>query len=87
MNRVETTTHFVNGAGIFGLCLMQVCAVADATDKEILEVCNKENPSGTSNGWSEVIRTEKPDSMWHDKNKMPVKCTDYPGRIHFLVLC
>ena len=36
-------TKFYNG-----LCGMQVCAVHDATDEEVLAVCNRENPSGTS---------------------------------------
>lgn len=31
-----------------GICHMQVCAAKDATDDEILKVCNYENPSGTT---------------------------------------
>jgi hypothetical protein len=34
MERVEITKAFM------GICTMQVCAEKDATDKEILEVCN-----------------------------------------------
>ncbi len=79
--RVIVTSMFVN------ICTMQVCAVADATDDEILETCNRENRSGTSAGWSEVIRTADPDSIFKDENKLPVTCGDNPERKHFLVLC
>ena len=65
---------------ILGPAHMQVCAVSDATDEEILETCNKENPAGTQNGWSTVH---------HEKNEQgPVACTDFPEeRIHYLVRC
>jgi hypothetical protein len=59
---------------VVGLCYCQVCAVDDANDDEILEVCNRENPSGTSAGWCEVI---------HE----PVRCIDDPDRVHLLVAC
>lgn len=79
MNRVEITRPIV------GLTRMQVCAVADATDEEILEVCNRENPSGTSNGWSKVIRVE---DEYSSKDSLPVACLSYPDdRLHFLVSC
>lgn len=42
MNKVVVTRPFM------GICGMQVCAHKDATDEEILAVCNGENPSGTS---------------------------------------
>lgn len=63
------------------ICTMSVCAVADVTDEEILEFCNRENPSGTSNGWARVERNneERPD-------RNPVKCEEY-DRTHFLVVC
>ena len=50
MNRVEVTRC------VIGACFMQVCCVQDATDEEILEVCNRENPSGTEHGWGKVHR-------------------------------
>ena len=43
---------------VVGICNMQVCIVKDATDEEILRVCNKENPSGTSHGWATVVRSD-----------------------------
>ena len=45
---------------------MGVCAVNEATDQEILRVCNQENMSGTSNGWAHVIRENEPegDTLW-----------------------
>ena len=72
MERVIVTNPFN------GLCHMQVCAIADATDEEILEVCNRENPSGTSLGWCGVIR---------EGDGAPVQCQDFPDRTHFLVNC
>ncbi len=76
MERVMVSRPFV------GLCGMQVCACKDVTDVEILEVCNRENPAGTSNGWCEVIREEK-----QGEKATPVQCADHPDRLHFLVIC
>lgn len=73
MNRVEVTRSFV------GIYYMQVCAEKDASDKEILEVCNRENISGTTNGWMSVLR--------EDSEHPPVACQDNPSRLHFLVSC
>ena len=78
--RVVVTKAFHN------VVTMQVCAVDDATDEEILEVCNRENPSGTTNGWGEVIRKPN-DSLFQAENTAPVKCADHKSRTHFLVLC
>ena len=61
---------------------MQVCAEADVTNEEILNVCNEKNPSGTSQGWCEVLRKDyKRESM------RPVKCASFPDRTHFLIQC
>ena len=68
-----------------GICLMQVCCEKSATDDEILAVCNKGNPSGTSNGWVQVCRTSDPDSIFGDT--APVQCADDPERLHVLVAC
>jgi regulator of RNase E activity RraB len=68
---------------VIGICYMQVCACADATDEEMLRVCNAENPSGTSNGWCTVYRDEnatRPDGR-------PVVCDDDPSRRHFIIAC
>lgn len=70
-------TKFFNG-----IASMQVCAVADATDEEILSVCNAENPSGTSLGWCEVVRQD----LDHP-NRNPVACADDASRVHLLVYC
>lgn len=77
MERVVLTRAFV------GLVHMQVCAVADATDDEILAVCNRENPAGASGGWSLVCREDN--DFWGPT--APVACADDPGRLHFLVAC
>lgn len=66
-----------------GLVAMQVCVVKDATDEEILAVCNKENPSGTSLGWCEVVRKaleDRPESG-------PIVCANDAERLHLLVIC
>jgi hypothetical protein len=75
MERVEITRPFI------GLLYMQVCAVDDATDKEILEKCNKDNVCGTTLGWATVHRNPI------DELKKPGPCADIPGRTHFLVSC
>lgn len=69
MDRVVITRAVV------GICHMQVCAVADATDDEILVICNRENPSGTMHGWSDVCRNDH------------VLCEERRERRHFLVSC
>lgn len=61
---------------------MQVCAVADASDEEILELCNLENPSGTTNGWGHVVRHDQ-----EHPQRNPVKCANYAERLHILVDC
>jgi hypothetical protein len=78
MRRIEITIPFL------GICHMQVCAVKDVTDEEILDVCNKENPAGTTNGWVRVIRETDGN---HDEKSLPVQCTDFEDRLHFLVVC
>lgn len=65
-----------------GICFMQVCAVADATDEEILRACNEGNPAGTQAGWTSVIRESGEDSA-----PGPVPCELIPERRHFLVAC
>ncbi len=76
MEKVEVTMPFAS------ICHMQVCAEKDATDEEILAVCNAENPSGTSAGWVEVVR-------YNDEhpNQNPGPCSDHPERLHFLIVC
>jgi hypothetical protein len=69
---------------MMGICGMQVCAVKDATDEEILTVCNRQNPSGVSGGWSEVVRGQRPTS---EVPQAPVQCEDHEDRIHILVFC
>lgn len=70
--------------GMVGIVHMQVCAVPDATDQEILAACNRENPSGTSNGWAGVIRENNKD---YSKQCWPGTCEEHPERKHFLVYC
>lgn len=67
---------------ILGICHMAVCAAKDATDEEILDVCNRENPSGTSAGWASVVRD---DPEYPQAN--PVQCADDSERLHIMVSC
>lgn len=78
--RVTVSRQFVN------LLAMQVCAVNDATDEEILHVANRDNYCGTSNGWCKVIRTPDGD-IGEPPEAGPVPCNDHDGRTHFLVSC
>ncbi len=65
---------------------MGVCAESDVTDDEIIEVCNRENISGTTGGWQTVIRKHNPDG-WLQGNTEPITCADDPKRTHFLIEC
>jgi len=80
MPRVQVTNPFC------GLIHMQVCAVPDATDEEILEVCNRENVCGTTLGWAKVIR-EPDGDIGENPEAAPVPCEEHEGRVHFLVSC
>jgi hypothetical protein len=68
MDRVTITQPAI------GICHMQVCVVADATDEEILKVCNEQNPAGTERGWV-TVRADR------------VPCEVYSGRLHVMVVC
>ncbi len=82
MDRVVVTK------AVMGICHMQVCAVADATDEEILDVCNSKNPSGTQYGWGRVIRENEPVSdFWPTEKLKPITCADDSERKHFVVAC
>lgn len=68
-------------AQMVGICHMRVCAVADASDAEVLAVANSENPSGTSQGWATVIREGT------KKAGGPVMCADDTTRVHLMLEC
>jgi len=77
MDRVVVTR------AICGVAHMQVCAAKDATDEEILAVCNRENPSGTTGGWFHVRKENH--EFWG--RVAPVQCADDSNRMHFMVAC
>lgn len=85
MGKAVELARVVVTRAMVGICHMQVCAESDATDDEILSVCNSENPSGTTNGWSSVCRDVKPHRTFGDC--APKTCADDPKRTHFLVAC
>ena len=71
-----------------GLRAMQVCAVADATDEEILAKCNSGNPQQTTGGWHTVVRTmAQVRKEKIDKAALPGDCVECPGRKHIIALC
>jgi hypothetical protein len=81
MPRIEVTRP------IMGICHMQVCADADASDEEVLAFCNRENPAGTSNGWSHIIRENAADGFWSDCDLAPKACANDPRRLHLIIAC
>lgn len=71
-----------------GFRAMQVCVVADATDEEILEKCNRDNPQRVSGGWHTVVRSaEHAVECNVDSVAAPGQCQECPGRLHKIVLC
>jgi len=66
---------------------MQVCAIKDATDEEILLECNRQNLCGTTNGWCHVVRTISEDDPEIAKRSLPVQCADDENRIHLIIQC
>lgn len=83
--KIDTEKRVIVTRPMIGLCHMQVCAVADATDEEILAVCDAENPAGTTFGWATVHRA--PEEWLGGEIPGPVECADVPGRVHLLVSC
>lgn len=67
---------------IMGICTMQVCSVLDASDEEILAVCNERNPAGTTLGWCRVVRNDEEHPQCN-----PLPCSKDPSRVHLLVRC
>jgi hypothetical protein len=71
---------------IVGFCHMQVCAVNDASDEEVLGAANSQNPSGTTAGWTRIVRS--PEDAFGATNCGPVPCADSPGgRTHYMLVC
>ena len=77
-------------APMLGLCGMIVCVKKGTPDKEILDFCNRVNPSGTANGWGKVVRTEKDSFFINEEgfpNDLPLTCADNSQNEHLVVLC
>lgn len=71
-----------------GFRAMQVCVVQDATDQEILEVCNRENPQLVSRGWHTVVRdAAHAREIGVDECAAPGKCVECPDRLHKIAIC
>jgi hypothetical protein len=78
MEKVIMTRSFIN------IYTAQVCAEKGLSDEDILREVNISNPSGTSKGWTSVVR-EVTDVF--KENCMPKQCADYPDRMHYLITC
>jgi hypothetical protein len=70
-----------------GLCTKQVCVVPDATDEEILAVCNAEDNRiiPGSGKWDIVIRTAKDARRAKVEFTPPGTCVECPPRVHMVV--
>ena len=70
--------------------LMIVCCEKDCTDDEIRAALP---PSGTTAGWSWVIREgdyshcDTPEDRAKREKQFPVQCDKHPDRIHVMVGC
>lgn len=69
-------------SGFHGIAGMIICGPKDSTEAEILEACNRLNPSGTSNGWSVVVTDDKE----YPQNN-PIECQQDSSRMHWIVYC
>lgn len=79
MSAPAVTDRIIITGHVLGICSMQLCAVSDATDEELLAFANEHNPSGTERGWVRVVRDPE--------NRAPVPCQSHAGRVHFLLDC
>lgn len=71
-----------------GLRAMQVCVVKDATDEEILKVCNAENPQRVSGGWHTVVRNAAhAREIGVNDSAQPGQCVECPDRLHKIAIC
>lgn len=50
------------------------------SEEESLEWLRKNHPAGTSGNWGKINYGEHPESK-------PVKCSDYPDRMHYQFVC
>jgi len=67
---------------------MQVCVVSDATDEEILRICNSENPQLVSGGWHTVVRDkDHARQLGVSEDAAPGNCVECKGRLHKIALC
>lgn len=73
-----------------GLFACQVCVVPDATDEEILAVCNRDDPRTEGFSWTKVIRTKedvKAEGLrsLDGSSVIPGQCVECPPRLHMIV--
>ncbi|KKL87515.1 hypothetical protein LCGC14_1933960 [marine sediment metagenome] len=73
--RVVVTRPFL------GILYMQVCAVKNATNREILKQANIQNPCGTTLGWGTVHRKKTKDIEGAGQ------CESDSKRLHILLSC
>jgi hypothetical protein len=71
-----------------GMYAMQVCVLPEVSTQEILDVCNRENPSGTGSGWNKVINSKAAAiEAGLAVDTAPGPCVECAGRQHKIVMC
>lgn len=70
----------VTRSGIFD---MQVCVPSEWSDEDATAFANRENPAGTTNGWS--IRRAGHEALAGAPER--VACAQQPNRVHIMLEC
>lgn len=66
-----------------GILSLQACVPEDWTDEQVLELAEKKNPCGTTNGW--FIRKQG-DSLLNGSDER-VQCAGRKGFVHIMIDC
>ena len=67
----------------YGALDMQVCVPSNWTDDEVVDFANRENPSGTANGWGIRKEGDKALGGAHER----VECSTRKGFVHIMLDC
>lgn len=65
-----------------GVCCCSVCAPKEWSIERVLTEVNNINPTDIESKWQ-----QSKDATFKDGELIPVQCTDYPGRHHWLLAC
>ena len=78
--KTEKDEFIVSRRGVFD---MQVCVPKTATNKEIKDFANDENPAGTRNGW--FIRKQGDELLGGADER--TQCEDDKEKVHIMLDC